>query len=114
MERKLKIGDNLYDDDEPYQVQRFTVVDIQHPYAILDSGHKIHLKFENEIEGYKGFLDSSTLSNIFWKIETDELIEKYKKSDMVTRIQDSNLFKLSFEELEKIVKIIDTNNGKAI
>jgi len=111
MERKLKIGDNLYDDDEPYQVQRYTIIDIQHPYAILDSGHKIHLKVEIK---NGGFFDSRTFSNIFFKLETDELIEKYKKSDMVTKIQDSNLFKLSFEELEKIVKIIDTNNGKTI
>ncbi len=111
MERKLKIGDNLYDDDEPYQVQRFTVINIQHPYAILDSGHKIHIKLEIENEG---FFDSGTFSNIFWKVETDELIEKYKKSDMVTKIQESNLFRLSFEELENIVKIIDTNNGKVI
>lgn len=102
--RKIKIGDNLYDDDEPYAVHRFTVIDIQHPYAILNSGHKIHLKLEIENGGY---LNSSTFSNIFFKIETDELIEKYKKSDMITKIQESNLFKLSFEELENIVKIID-------
>ncbi len=109
--RKIKIGDNLYDDDEPYAVHRYTVVDIQHPYAIFDSGHKIHLKVENENGGFFG---SSTFSNIFWKVETDELIEKYRKSEMITKIQESNLFKLSIEELKNIIKIIDTNNAKTI
>ena len=102
--KELNVGDVIYGKSIYHGISQYVIDRVTVTQAIAGKTRfqRQYYDWINEIGGSRGY--GSTI----YKIETPELIEKYRRQNLISKLEHKEWSKLSTDSLVAIVEIIES------
>jgi hypothetical protein len=98
---KLEVGNVLYRNGSRYEVTRVTP---KRAFIRVNDRYEVMIPRDSQWGSFRQI--GASVWDRPYEAETPELIEQYRRSELIYRIQRAKITALSTEKLEKIVEIM--------